>query len=84
MNVFTLLNPADHKILRILGLYESLNPLQLWYELAEPGNRLERLSRNQILGRLEYLRSRGLVQKVYGMAGSDERRYRLAAEEAKR
>jgi hypothetical protein len=58
------LDTIDRKILPILSLYKHLNLLQLWYEFGEDDALKERLTKEEISDRLEYLRAKGLVEKV--------------------
>lgn len=58
------LDPIDRSILRILSLYEDLDLLQLWYELGEFDATGEVVTREEVLIRLKFLRSRGFVERV--------------------
>ena len=62
MEIPSHLDRTDQTILRLLFRYESLNSLEVWYELGECDPPLERLSRAEVLGRLESLQESGLVQ----------------------
>ena len=52
----------DQIILGKLSLYESLDLLELWYEIGEDDLVRERVTKQEISGRLEALRARGLVE----------------------
>jgi hypothetical protein len=72
------LDTTDREILRVLSLYEGLDSLQLWYELGESDGRVDRIAREEILERLEFLGSRGFVEKVTEVGdGSGYAKYRL-------
>ena len=58
------LDTIDRSILRILSLYEHLNLLQLWYEFGEDEPLKERVTKEEISDRLEYLRAKGFVERV--------------------
>lgn len=58
------LDSIDRNILRILSLYEHLNLLQLWYEFGEDDALKERITKEEISNRLEYLRAKGFVERV--------------------
>lgn len=58
------LETIDCNILRILSLYEYLNLLQLWYEFGENEALKERITKERISERLEYLRAKGFVERV--------------------
>jgi DNA-binding Lrp family transcriptional regulator len=58
------LDPIDRNILRILSLYEALDLLQLWYELGESDGAADRMTREEVLERLESLSSRGFVKPI--------------------
>jgi len=77
------LDLTDRQMLRILSLYENLNPLELWYELGEMSHPAPRLTNEEIVTRLESLRSQGVVEKIPGSGNPDrgfsQSRYRLRA-----
>ena len=52
----------DQIILGKLSLYESLNLLELWYEIGEDDLVRESVTKQEISGRLEALRVQGLVE----------------------
>lgn len=58
------LDSRDRDILHVLSLYESLDSLQLWYELVESNGRLEHMTGGELSDRLESLGSRGLVERI--------------------
>jgi len=58
------LDPTDRTILRVLSLYEDLNVLQLWYELGESDTPVERMTREEVLERLNSLKSQGFVEPM--------------------
>jgi len=64
------LDDIDRHILRILSIYEGLNPVELWYELGECDPPLERVTQQEVAGRLESLQEIGLVERV-PKAGED-------------
>ena len=66
------LDTIDPNILRILSLYERLNLLQLWYECGEDGALKGRTTKEEILERLEYLRAKGLVERIMGAKPDDD------------
>jgi hypothetical protein len=59
------LDPIDRNMLRILSLYEDLDLLQLWYELGESNGPVERMTREEVLERLESLKSQGFVEAIW-------------------
>jgi hypothetical protein len=69
----------DRVILRILSLYESLGLLELWYEIGEEGTQKERVTQEELLGRLEALHTRGLVERF--PAGGGDTRWTLSGRE---
>lgn len=72
------LDTTDREILRVLSLYAGLDALQLWYELGESDGRVDRITREEILERLEVLGSKGFVEKVIEPGtGSGPVRYRV-------
>jgi hypothetical protein len=54
----------DRIILRKLSLYESLNVLQLWYELREDDALREHVTEKEISKRLDSLRERGFIELI--------------------
>jgi hypothetical protein len=54
----------DHIMVRILSMHECLNLTQIWYELGELDPPVERMSEEEILGRLEALQRAGSVKCV--------------------
>ncbi len=56
-------DPLDRKILRILSLYKDLDLLQIWYELGESDGPVDRMTQEEVLSRLESLKSRGFVER---------------------
>ena len=57
------LDTFDRSILQILSLYENLNLLELWFEIGEAGT-LERVSKEEVLSRLQSLMVKGFVERV--------------------
>lgn len=62
MEIPSHLDKTDQTILQLLSVYDSLNALELWYELGECDPPVERLSQAEVLSRLQSLRELGLVQ----------------------
>jgi hypothetical protein len=63
---------TDQNILSIPSCYESLTPLQLWFELGEDGLVPEGVTQEEIVGRLESLRGVGVLELVEpGQHGTD-------------
>ncbi len=58
------LDAIDQNILRILGDYEEVRPLDLWYELGEDDITKEAVTQEEMRSRLEWLTIRGFVEKV--------------------
>jgi hypothetical protein len=58
------LDPIDRTILRVLSLYEDLDLLQLWYELGESDKSVAHMTEEDILERLNSLKSQGLVETI--------------------
>ncbi len=67
MNGHTIVDETDQSILRILSNYERLTPLQVWYELGEEDAGKSKPSTEEVLRRLESLRTRGFVERVSGI-----------------
>ncbi|MFX0197786.1 MAG: hypothetical protein ACFFCW_16825 [Candidatus Hodarchaeota archaeon] len=63
------LDPIDRNILRILSLYETLDLLQLWYELGESDGAADRMTQEEVLDRLKFLRSQGFVEPIMESQG---------------
>ena len=63
------LDDIDRTIWRILSVYESLDLLQVWYELGECDPPVERITEEEVLGRLESLKEIGLVECVTRTGG---------------
>ena len=64
------LDDIDRNIWRILSVYESLGLLQVWYELGEcDPPAVERITEEEVLGRLESLKEIGLVKCVTRTGG---------------
>jgi hypothetical protein len=57
-----IMDEIDRIILRKLSLYESLAPLELWYEIGEDHVLEQALTKEEISSRLESLRAQGLVE----------------------
>jgi hypothetical protein len=64
------MDEIDRIILRKLSLYESLAPLELWYEIGEDHVLEEAVTREEISSRLESLRAQGLVGRLTKAEGS--------------
>jgi hypothetical protein len=58
------LNAIDRKILRILALYETLDVVELWYEIGEDDISRENMTEEEVLSRLEFLSLEGFVKCV--------------------
>jgi hypothetical protein len=58
------IDEIDGIILAKLSLYESLGPLELWYEIGEDHVLEEAVTREEISTRLESLRTQGLVERL--------------------
>ncbi|NIO03038.1 MAG: hypothetical protein GTN74_00055 [Proteobacteria bacterium] len=54
----------DDTILRIFSLYDHLTSLQVWYELGEEDVVGEKLTKAEVLDRLESLKVKGFVETV--------------------
>jgi hypothetical protein len=59
----TSFHSIDQTILRILSLYERLNLLDLWYEIGEDDRQKERVTKEEVLSRLEALTAQGFVER---------------------
>ncbi len=60
----TRMDEIDRIILRKLSLYESLAPMELWYEIGEDHVLEEAVTKKEISSRLESLRVQGLVERI--------------------
>jgi hypothetical protein len=58
MEWFDGLDSRDRDILHVLSLYEGLDWLQLWYELGESSNQVERVTQEEVLDRLDFFLTR--------------------------
>ena len=58
------IDPIDRMILHKLSLYQSLDLVELWYELGEDDALKERVTREELSSRLESLMVQGLVERV--------------------
>jgi hypothetical protein len=58
------MDAIDQMILGKLSLYESLAPLELWYEIGEDHALGEAVTKEEISRRLESLRAQGLVESL--------------------
>jgi hypothetical protein len=63
------MDAIDQIILHKLSLYESLAPLELWYEIGEDHALEETVTKEEISSRLESLRAQGLVERVMEAEG---------------
>jgi len=63
------LDDIDRTIWRILSVYESLDLLQVWYELGECDPPVERITEEEVLSRLQSLEAMGLVQCITRTGG---------------
>lgn len=63
------LDDLDRNILRILSIYENLDPLELWYELGECDPPVERVTQEEVLNRLESLRVIGFIERIIRAGG---------------
>jgi hypothetical protein len=63
------LDVISRNILHVLSLFEHLTLLQLWYELGEDGASKERMTKKEILSRLESLMEHGLVEQLTEAGG---------------
>ena len=57
------LDSIDQEILRVLSLYEQLSLSELWFEIGE-ARVLGPMTKEQISGRLESLKDRGVVERI--------------------
>lgn len=64
------LDAIDRTILQILSLYEDLDLLQLWFELGETDKLVERMTQEDILERLNLLKSQGFVEPIKESGGA--------------
>jgi len=58
------IDAIDRIILHKLSLYQSLDLVELWYELGEDDALKERVTREELSSRLESLMVQGLVEQV--------------------
>lgn len=58
------IDAIDRIILHKLSLYQSLDLVELWYELGEDDALKERLTEEELSSRLESLMVQGLVEQV--------------------
>ena len=58
------MDAIDQIILHKLSLYESLAPLELWYEIGEDDALKESVTKEELSSRLESLKSQRLVEHV--------------------
>jgi DNA-binding HxlR family transcriptional regulator len=63
------MDAIDQIILHKLSLYESLAPLELWYEIGENHALEETVNKEEISSRLESLRAQGLVERIMEAEG---------------
>lgn len=75
------MDAIDRMILRKLAIYESLDLLELWYEIGEDDALKESVTKEEISNRLESLRAQGLVEHVMETEG--DIRWALKRGEAK-
>ena len=75
------MDAIDRMILRKLAIYESLDLLELWYEIGEDDMLKESVTKEEISSRLESLRAQGLVEHV--MEAEGDIRWALKRGEAK-
>jgi hypothetical protein len=71
----------DRIILHKLSLYESLNLVELWYEIGEDDMLKESVTKEEISNRLGSLRAQGLVEGLTKAEG--DIRWALKRGEAK-
>jgi DNA-binding Lrp family transcriptional regulator len=76
------MDAIDRMILRKLAIYESLDLLELWYEIGEDDMLKESVTKEEISNRLESLKAQGLVEHVTEAEGHI--RWALERGEAKR
>lgn len=70
MENYSGLDPIDQSILRILFAYKQMAPSQIWYKFDEDDAVAIRVSKEEILNRLESLRASGIVERVTGIGDS--------------
>jgi len=58
------MDTIDQIILHKLSLYESLAPLELWYEIGEDDILEETVTKEEISSRLKSLKAQGLVEHL--------------------
>ena len=58
------LEAIDQSILRILAMYESLDVVELWYEIGEDDISRKDVTQEEVLSRLEFLDREGFVKCV--------------------
>jgi DNA-binding Lrp family transcriptional regulator len=66
----TSLDPIGQGILHILSRYESLDFLELWYEIGEDDGLKGQVSKEALLNRLESLMARGFVERIREAEGT--------------
>jgi len=64
------IDEIDGIILAKLSLYESLGPLELWYQIGENHVVAEAVTKEEISQRLEALRAQGLVERLTEAEGT--------------
>jgi hypothetical protein len=64
-----ILDAIDQRILRTLALYESMEAVELWYEIGEDDSSRENLTEEEVLSRLRFLTEEGFVKRVKGPRG---------------
>lgn len=74
------MDAIDQIILHKLSLYESLAPLELWYEIGEDDALKESVTKEEISSRLESLKAQGLVEHV--MEAEEDIRWALTVKES--
>lgn len=75
------MDAIDRIILRKLAIYQSLDLLELWYEIGEDDILEETVTKEEISSRLESLRAQGLVERLTKAEG--DIRWALKRGEAK-
>jgi len=75
------MDAIDQIILHKLSLYESLAPLELWYEIGEDDASKEGVTKEELSSRLESLKAQGLVEGLTKAEG--DIRWALKRGEAK-
>ena len=63
------LEAIDQSILRILAMYESLDAVELWYEISEDDISREDVTQEEVLNSLKFLDREGFVKCVEGPRG---------------